>query len=65
MERRWQRQVVKTLLSRGLLLSDTVKQNSFSLKYNALSNLDFENVWNKFYNSGIDLEKLLQPQTTQ
>ncbi|CAG8804975.1 10739_t:CDS:1, partial [Racocetra persica] len=65
MERRRQRQVVKTLLSRGLLPSDTVKQNSFSFKYNALSNLDLENVWNEFYNSGIDLEKPLQPQATQ
>ncbi|CAG8758474.1 15338_t:CDS:1, partial [Dentiscutata heterogama] len=24
-----------------------------------------ENVWNEFYNSGIDLEKPLQPQATQ
>ncbi|CAG8705699.1 11657_t:CDS:2, partial [Gigaspora margarita] len=65
MERRRQRQVVKTLLSRGLLPSDAVKQNTFSLKHNALSNIDLENIWNELYNPSIDPEKSLPPQTTQ
>ncbi|CAG8569277.1 928_t:CDS:1, partial [Dentiscutata heterogama] len=36
-------------------------QNTFSLKYDALSKFDLENIWSELYNS----ERLLLPQTTQ
>ncbi|CAG8619889.1 19720_t:CDS:2, partial [Gigaspora rosea] len=60
-ERKRQREVIKTLLDRELLPLDAVKQNTFSLKYDALSKFDLENIWSELYNS----ERSLPPQTTQ
>ncbi|CAG8483922.1 34561_t:CDS:2 [Gigaspora margarita] len=66
-EKRWQRQVTKILLEQGLLLSDAVNPNTFTLKYDSLSNINLENIWNELYKDDMstESEKLLPLQTTQ
>ncbi|CAG8802569.1 12630_t:CDS:1, partial [Gigaspora rosea] len=54
-------------LDQGLLPSDAVKPNTFTLIYDYLSNFNLENIWNELYNgdTSTESERLLPPQTTQ
>lgn len=55
------------MLDQGLLPSDAIKPNTFTPKYDSLSNLNLENIWNELYNgdTSTESERSLPPQTTQ
>ena len=56
LEKRLQRKIVKGLIDQRLISPDTVKTNTFTLKFNELSNtqLDIlsEAIYNELYTSG-------------
>ena len=63
LEKRLQRKIVKGLIDQRLILPDAVKTNTFTLKFNELSNtqLDIlsEAIHNELYKSGVSQKHLI------
>jgi hypothetical protein len=68
LEKKLQRKVVKGLINQRLIPPDTVKTNTFTLKFNELSNTQLvifsEAIHNELCKSGIS-QNLLSPQSIQ
>jgi len=68
LEKRLQRKIVKGLIDQRLIPPDAVKTNTFTLKFNELSNTQLvilsEAIHNELYKSGVS-QKSLPPQSIQ